>query len=262
MLNNWDVKQKSMGAQFKLEQNVEYKVIDTPKLISLLKIRQVPLSRAAIQSKNLNLITQESLRHIPQAEFEGIVARCQKELFTVNKLGTFLLKQIRKHIDAPIGQDGKVKEGLLNCLSAYGVIIDGITGSWGNSRNIKNLVTNAGFAGVASRINGAGAEAAFTYIAMGTGAVAAAVTDTTLGTELSTLGLSRANSTASRVTTTQTNDTAQLLNTFTVTGTAAVTESGVLNAASTGVLLCRQVFSAINVVNGDSLQITWKIKAA
>jgi hypothetical protein len=60
------------------------------------------------------------------------------------------------------------------------------------------------------------------------------------------------------VTTDVTNDTAQLVYTFTVTGTAAVTESGVFNAASSGVLLARQVFSAINVVNGDSLQITWK----
>jgi hypothetical protein len=55
-------------------------------------------------------------------------------------------------------------------------------------------------------------------------------------------------------------DTAQLLNTFNFTtgGTFAVTESGVLNAASTGTLLARQVFTAINVASGDSLQVTWK----
>lgn len=135
-------------------------------------------------------------------------------------------------------------------------------GGWKMSKMISNMVVNAGFAGIASRINGAGGEAAFTYIATGTGTTAAAVTDTTLVTELSTLGLSRAAATASRVTTTVTNDTAQLVNTFSVTGTAAVTESGVLNAASAGTLLARQVFSAVNVVSGDSLQITWKLKAA
>jgi hypothetical protein len=64
------------------------------------------------------------------------------------------------------------------------------------------------------------------------------------------------------VTTTTTNDTAQLTNTFSVTGTVAVTESGVLNAASTGTLLCRQVFTAINVVSGDSLALTWKVQAS
>jgi hypothetical protein len=37
-----------------------------------------------------------------------------------------------------------------------------------------------------------------------------------------------------------------------------VTESGTLNAAAAGVLLARQTFSAINVANGDSLQVTWK----
>jgi hypothetical protein len=125
------------------------------------------------------------------------------------------------------------------------------------SMTISNLVTNAGMAGVASRVNGNGAEAAFTYIAIGTGATAAAAADTTLVTEITTNGGQRANATASRTTTDVTNDTATLVNTFTFTGSFAVTESGVLNAASAGTLLARQVFSAINVVSGDSLQITW-----
>ena len=38
----------------------------------------------------------------------------------------------------------------------------------------------------------------------------------------------------------------------------AKTESGVFNAASNGTLAARQVFAAINVASGDSLQITWK----
>jgi len=113
------------------------------------------------------------------------------------------------------------------------------------------------FAGVASRLNGAGSEAAFTYLAVGTGVVAAAAGDTTLGTETTTSGLARASATASRVTTTQTNDTARLDNTFSVTGSVAVTEAGALNAASAGVLLGRQVFSAVNVANGDTLQVTY-----
>lgn len=186
-----------------------------------------------------------------------------KQVFTENKIGQRLLSLFRVFVKEPIDQEkGIVKEGLHNYLAAYGLRIPLITGSWGNTRTIKNLVTNAGFAGIASRINGSGSEAAFTYIAVGTGTTAAAVGNTTLETEITDSGLPRANSTASRVTTTQTNDTAQLVNSFTVTGTKAVTESGVLNASSSGVLLCRQVFSAINVISGDSLQITWKIKAA
>jgi len=134
-----------------------------------------------------------------------------------------------------------------------------ITGVWSDSRLISNLVVSAGAAGVASRINGAGSEAAFTYIAVGIGTTAAAAGNTTLESEIVDSGLARAAATASRVTTDVTNDTAQLLYTFSVTGTKAVTESGVLNAASAGTLLARQVFSAVNVVNGDSLQVTWKL---
>ena len=130
------------------------------------------------------------------------------------------------------------------------------------SPTIRNLITNAGFAAVASRINGSGSEAQFDYIAVGTGTTAAAVGDTTLETELSSDGLSRALGTTSRVTTSVTNDTAQIEKTFTVTGTQAVTEAGILNAASSGTLLAHQVFSAINVDNGDSLLIRWKIQAS
>jgi hypothetical protein len=122
-----------------------------------------------------------------------------------------------------------------------------------------NLVVSAGKAGVASRINGDGGLAAFTYIALGTGATAANAADTALQTESSGSGADRASATASRVTTTVTNDTAQLAKTFSLTGSFAFTESGVFNAASGVTLLCRQTFSAINVISGDSLTVTWKI---
>jgi hypothetical protein len=169
-----------------------------------------------------------------------------KKLFQQNALYTFLMK---KNILSPLAY---MNMGVLKY----------ILGGYSTKLAIANLVTNAGFAGIASRINGSGGEAAFTYIAVGTGTTAANVADTALQTETAASGLSRANSTVSRATTTVTNDTAQDVTTFTVTGTVAVTESGVLNAASGGTLLCRQVFAAINVVNGDSLQITWKVKAA
>lgn len=182
-----------------------------------------------------------------------------KHIFTENTLGQFLLRQFRKIAPNAIDSDGKVRPGLFNHLAAFGLQIPGLTGGYGQNRLISNLVTTAGKALVAGRINGSGSPAAATYIAVGTGTTAANVADTTLETEISDSGLERANGSVSLVTTDTTNDTAQITNTFTVTGSKAVTESGVLNAASTGVLLARQVFSAINVVNGDSLQITWKL---
>lgn len=171
------------------------------------------------------------------------------------------------------GKDGKVKplfqeNALFRFLIKHGVLsphalkIPFIFGSWNSSKVLSNLITNAGFAGAASRINGDGAEAVFTYIAVGTGTTAANAADTTLETETATSGLSRAAGTASRITTTQTNDTAQVTKTFSVSGSVAVTEAGLLNASSSGVLLARQVFSAINVVSGDSLTITWKIQCS
>ena len=145
---------------------------------------------------------------------------------------------------------------------AFGLDLQGISllGQWTNKLVFTNLVVNAGLAGMASRCNGAGAEAAFTYLAVGTGTTAPAAGNTTLEAEIVDSGLARAVATCTRVTTTVTNDTAQLDKTWNVTGTKAVTEAGALNAAAAGVLLGRQTFSAVNVANGDTLQVIYKFQ--
>ncbi len=131
-------------------------------------------------------------------------------------------------------------------------------GTWADSMVVENLVVDAGKAAVAGLINGVIANF-FEYIAIGTGAVAPAAGDTALGAEITTGGGARAIGTTSRVTTDVANDTAQIVLTYSFTLSFAVTESGVLDSAAAGILLCRQTFAAINVVNGDSLQVTWKI---
>lgn len=168
-----------------------------------------------------------------------------RPMFQENALARFLLKN---DILNPMWINGKMAKFLSPLL-----------GFWSDKRVVANLITNAGAAGVASRINGSGSEAAFVYIAVGIGTTAAAVTDTTLESEITDSGLARVSATASRVTTDVTNDSARLTTTFSVSGTKAVTESGVLNAGSSGTLLARQVFSAVNVVSGDSLSVTWTI---
>jgi hypothetical protein len=181
-----------------------------------------------------------------------------KQLFTENQFGKALLKYFREQVKEPIDSaTGQVKPGLKNYLAAYGLRIPYVTGRWSSKRNIHNLITNAGFAGAASRLNGAGSEAAFVYIAVGIGTTGEAVGNTTLESEVVDSGLERASATASRVTVDVTNDGARLVHTFSVTGTKAITESGVLNAGSGGTLLARQTFSAVNVVNGDTLAVTW-----
>lgn len=160
----------------------------------------------------------------------------------------------------PTFQENRLGRFFLN--RGWEIVLPGITGTWALSYKTPNLVVSAGKAGVASRINGAGSEAAFTYIAVGTGTTAADAADTTLEAEITDSGLERAAGTATRTTTSVTNDTAQLAKTFSVTGTKAVTEVGVLNAASAGTLLSRSIITTKNVVSGDTLTITYKIASA
>jgi len=133
-----------------------------------------------------------------------------------------------------------------------------------DERHGSNVITNAGIAEVASLIltDNPGTATAFDYIAIGTGTTAEGATDTALETEITTGGGERAASTGTLVTTTVTDDTAQLQHTFSFTSTFAVTEAGILNAASAGTLLCRKTFSAVNVASGDSLQVTYKVQVS
>lgn len=112
-----------------------------------------------------------------------------------------------------------------------------------------NLIVDTGKALVIDRLQGVGGPPAVAdYQAIGTGSTAAAAGDTTLGTEVA-----RGQGTLSQPTAT----TDRLVTTFAAgTGTGAITETGRLNAASSGTLLARQVFSAVNKGASDTLTIT------
>lgn len=137
--------------------------------------------------------------------------------------------------------------------------INHITGVWTIKPMIDNLVTTVGKGIISGQLNGVTA-APVTAIAIGTGTNAAAAGDTALQIEITDSGGARGAATTSRQTTTTSNDTAQWVKTFTFTGSKAVTEEGLLdNNTSGGNLLARQVFSAVNVASGDTLQITHKV---
>ncbi len=127
-----------------------------------------------------------------------------------------------------------------------------------SKRTIKNTITNAGLAEIANLAGNVSTPAAFTYLAVGVGTTAAAATDTALESEIIDSGLARSAATVTRQTTNETNDTLQLVKQWTASGAKAVTEVGALNASSAGVMLGRQVFAAVNVASGDSLQVTYK----
>jgi len=123
---------------------------------------------------------------------------------------------------------------------------------------IFNTITRTGIAEVAGLINEE-TSGGFKWIGVGTATAAATASDTALGTELTGDGLARSTATCSRITTDTTNDTAQLVHTFTASDSHAVTEAGIFDASAAGVMLARQVFTAKNMENGDTLQITYKV---
>jgi hypothetical protein len=125
---------------------------------------------------------------------------------------------------------------------------------------LRNIVTNVGLSEMIKLVFGLGG-AAFGYIAIGTGTAAESATDTALQTEIK-----RKTASKSQTTTSVTGDTCLLTATFSsadgLSGTSAVTEAGVFNALTGGVLLARKVFSAVNVNwdAGDSLTINYYIQ--
>lgn len=122
------------------------------------------------------------------------------------------------------------------------------------------VVTNAGKAEVAALIgtDTASDGTTFDYIAIGNGTTSETASDTALENENQ-----RAAAVGSRVTTSVSNDTLQLVkDAFTFGSSAAITESGVFNASSGGTMLCRKTFSAINVTSDDTLKVTWKIQVS
>lgn len=125
--------------------------------------------------------------------------------------------------------------------------------------SLATVFTNAGAAIVTNRIIQAGT--APKNIGWGIGTNAAAVGDTALQTESApTTAGGRTVGTESRTTVTNTNDNYQVVGTVVAGSSLAITEGGLFDAVSAGNMLIRSVFSAVNVVSGDSIQFTFGLK--
>jgi hypothetical protein len=117
-------------------------------------------------------------------------------------------------------------------------------------QEVDNLVVTAGKGYVASRIKDATATA-MSHMAIGSGTNNPAAGDTALQTELGRVALTSTTVSAAVVT---------YVATFGAgTGTGAVTEAGILNASSSGTLLCRTEFSVVNKGSSDSMTVTWTV---
>lgn len=92
----------------------------------------------------------------------------------------------------------------------------------------------------------------FRFHGSGTGTTAEAIGQTALVTEVAT-----------RTSGTQTEGASaniyRTVGTITYSGTFAITEHGIFSASSAGTMLDRSVFSAINVLSGDSIQFTYEL---
>lgn len=133
------------------------------------------------------------------------------------------------------------------------VVLRGPDGETKKDFEIPNVVTTAGKGYIAARMKDSGTPNQMSHMAIGTGSTAAAVGDTALGTEAARVTVATAGGTVS-------GNEVEYTATFGAgTGTGAITEAGILNAASGGTLLCRTVFSVINKGANDTLGITWTV---
>jgi len=123
---------------------------------------------------------------------------------------------------------------------------------------INNTITNTGKAQIAL-LAGDSSAVPFTYLALGTSNTAPSSGQTALVAEISTNGLQRSSATVSRTTTTTTNDTLQLVNSFTASGSSTVEEVGIFNANSSGTMLGRALTGSKALVNGDQLIVTYQV---
>lgn len=112
-----------------------------------------------------------------------------------------------------------------------------------------NLVVDAGKAWIAGRVNGS--TTAITHIAVGTNSTAAAAANTALGAEVGRKVLTVANGTLSTNTVTFETTFAE------AEGNGALTEAGLLTAATGGTLVARTVFPLITKTTNDIFTVRW-----
>lgn len=118
-------------------------------------------------------------------------------------------------------------------------------------REINNLIVTAGLTFICSRMAGTSANV-MSHMALGSGTTAAAAGDTDLE---SILGSREALDS-----TTASSNTITYVSSFEAgEGTGAVTEAGIFNAATSGTMLCRTVFSVVNKEADDTMSVTWTI---
>ena len=137
----------------------------------------------------------------------------------------------------------------INVKGNLEVILLDETGNQKDYRKINNLVVAVGKETIASRMVG-NTTAIMSHMAVGSSNTAAATSQTALGTELGRVALDSS---------TRASNTITYVATFPAgTGTGSI----ILNASSSGNMLCRTAFGVVTKAAGDTVIITWNVTVA
>lgn len=114
------------------------------------------------------------------------------------------------------------------------------------------VVTTAGVNYIVDAMQALADVGTLRFHASGTGTTAEASSQTALVTEVATRTSGTREEGASA-------NIFRSVGTITYAATLAITEHGLFSASSSGTMLDRSVFSAINVISGDSIQFTYEL---
>ena len=133
------------------------------------------------------------------------------------------------------------------------IVVTDKNGKVKEERTEKNLVVTTGLVYIAARMTDTNSPTDMSHMAVGTSNTAAAAGQTALGAEVARVALTGGEGAPS------TNIIVYTASFPAGTGTGALTEAAVLNASSSGTMLCRTVFSTVNKGADDSVTITWTV---
>jgi hypothetical protein len=149
------------------------------------------------------------------------------------------------------------KMGFMTGISCLSLKLHKADGSWIDYGVVGyRVVTTAFVTALALALGTQASPGNLFYHALGTGVIGAEITDTGMGTELTTEYTGNVRATGSH---TEAAGVYTSVGTNTLdSGTPAVTEHGVMGASSgASTLIDRHTFAAVNMVNGDSLVSTY-----
>ena len=141
-------------------------------------------------------------------------------------------------------------EEFLKATGKLDIILKDSDGNIKQELHVPNLVVKVGKNFIASRMVGTSSPA-MSHMAIGTNTTAPESANTSLGKEIARVALDSVTATANTVSYSATFPAG--------TGSGAITEAGIFNAASSGTLLCRTTFAVVSKSDSDSLTIKWNV---